>query len=229
MKSEKTWLEIEVGPHFLTGPAAKPKPERTNKERIEMAGKRGQRTRAKRARAETSEEDFEALVRGLEGEHEKAKAEEARLAQGLKEARSALCSQRQEANDERLGRLPPEIWGKVFEKLHENDLLSVALSCRFLRQQQKNDGRSLITSFYRRSSFSFRPSTSPEVSEAYLRHCYELALREEEGAIRACWGDYFPIYAAGAGHLDYLKELKGQGKKIDEWTMERAAYGGHIE
>ena len=113
MKSEKTWLEIEVGPHFLTGPAAKPKPERTNKERIEMAGKRGQRTRAKRARRETSEEDFEALVRGLEGEHEKAKAEEARLAQGLKEARSALCSQRQEANDERLGRLPPEIWAKV--------------------------------------------------------------------------------------------------------------------
>ena len=44
-----------------------------------MAGKRGQRTRAKRAKTETSEKDLEALVRGLEGEHEQRRAGEALL------------------------------------------------------------------------------------------------------------------------------------------------------
>ena len=44
---------------------------------------------------------------------------------------------REVKNAQRLDKLPPEVWEKIFDELEENDLFPLALSCRYFRQKQK--------------------------------------------------------------------------------------------
>ena len=118
--------------------------------------------------------------------------------------------------------------------MEQADLLSVALSCRFLRQRQKEHRRTLWTNFDRQVFLTLALTSVPHKSEAYLLWCYNYALKEEgeEGTargLRACWGDYFPLYAAHFGYLDLLKHFESEGCLIDESTCERAALGGHTK
>ena len=47
------------------------------------------------------------------------------------------CDANEVENAKRLDKLPQELWGKIFDDIDENDLLPMALSCRFFRQKQK--------------------------------------------------------------------------------------------
>ena len=43
-----------------------------------------------------------------------------------------------ENRNELMGKLPPELWQKIIdENLHQNDLLALAMTCRFFREKQK--------------------------------------------------------------------------------------------
>ena len=69
---------------------------------------------------------------------------EARLSFG-QELRS-VCAKLEAKNEKLLGRLPPEIWQKILDDyLHQNDFLTVALTCRFFREKQKDLGKKVET------------------------------------------------------------------------------------
>ena len=57
-----------------------------------------------------------------------------------------LCADLQAKNEKLLRRLPPELWQKILdENLHKNDLLALAMTCRFFRQKQKDLGLEVET------------------------------------------------------------------------------------
>ena len=65
---------------------------------------------------------------------------EARLSFG-QELRS-VCAKLEAKNEKLLGRLPPEMWQKILdENLHQNDMLALAMTCRFFRDTTKDLGK----------------------------------------------------------------------------------------
>jgi len=54
-----------------------------------------------------------------------------------------VCATRKVENTQRLDKLPPEVWEKIFGNLDENDLFPLALSCRYFRQKQEEMGNRL--------------------------------------------------------------------------------------
>ena len=52
-----------------------------------------------------------------------------------------MCARLEAKNEKLLRRLPPELWQKIVdENLHQNDLLALAMTCRFFREKQKDLG-----------------------------------------------------------------------------------------
>ncbi|WZN63646.1 putative ankyrin repeat protein [Chloropicon roscoffensis] len=57
-----------------------------------------------------------------------------------------LCADFEAKNEKLLGRLPPELWQKILDEyLHQNDLLALAMTCRFFREKQKDLGKKVDT------------------------------------------------------------------------------------
>ena len=57
-----------------------------------------------------------------------------------------LCARLEAKNEKLLRRLPPELWQKIIdENLHQNDLLALAMTCRFFREKQKDLGKKVVT------------------------------------------------------------------------------------
>ncbi|WZN62678.1 hypothetical protein HKI87_06g42200 [Chloropicon roscoffensis] len=94
---------------------------------------------AKRAKtSEPEEEEEDPLVR----------RREELILQGASAAESlrAVCAKLQAKNEKLLGRLPPELWKKILdENLHQNDLVALAMTCRFFRDTAKILSRKLET------------------------------------------------------------------------------------
>ena len=50
-----------------------------------------------------------------------------------------LCADFEAKNEKLLGRLLPELWQKIVdENVQQNDLLALAMTCRFFREKQKD-------------------------------------------------------------------------------------------
>ena len=96
---------------------------------------------AKRAKADEAKEEEDPLVRRREelvrllGRARKGKEVNKRA----KEELVTLCARLEAKNGKLLTRLPPELWQKILdENLQQNDLLALAMTCRFFREKQKD-------------------------------------------------------------------------------------------
>ena len=102
---------------------------------------------AKRAKVDEEEDPLvrrkEEVVRLLERASAKGKGN----ARAKKEL-VTLCADFEAKNEKLLGRLLPELWQKILDQyLHQNDLLALAMTCRFFRDTTKDLGKKLETSF----------------------------------------------------------------------------------
>ncbi|WZN65930.1 putative ankyrin repeat protein [Chloropicon roscoffensis] len=56
------------------------------------------------------------------------------------------CADLEAKNRKLLEKLPPELWQKIVDQyLHQNDLLALAMTCRFFREKQKDLGKKMET------------------------------------------------------------------------------------
>ena len=102
---------------------------------------------AKRAKVDEAEEEEDPLVR--------RKEEVVRLLERARKGKSnarakeellTLCARLEAKNEKLLRRLPPELWQKILdENVQQNDLLALAMTCRFFREKQKDLGKKLVT------------------------------------------------------------------------------------
>ncbi|WZN67007.1 hypothetical protein HKI87_17g85790 [Chloropicon roscoffensis] len=107
---------------------------------------------AKRAKVDETDEKEEEdpLVRRREEvvrlfERARAKGKDNAIARE-KEKLLTLCAKLEAKNEKLLGRLLPELWQKIVDEyLHQNDLIALAMTCRFFREKQKVLGKKLET------------------------------------------------------------------------------------
>ena len=145
--------------------------------------------------------------------------------------RGKAAEERREAREAQgLDKLPPEVWDKTLDKLDENDLFPLALSCRYFREKQKElmarkrqrgpeSGKSrlaLKTTLYGKSR------KAQPASADYLRFCSkekvskDVRLMRDRGVRRL---------AAYLGHLPLLQELLKPLKKLSP-SLFLAEYAG---
>ena len=130
-----------------------------------------------------------------------------------------------ESTNQRLDKLPPEIWEKILDELEENDLFPLALSCRFFRQKQKElvartgqsgPGRgkprlALRTDLWRKL-WDDQPA-----SVEYLRFCSKENVPFNEKA-----ESQIRCLAAFHGNLPLLQELLEPANELDPEITEAA-------
>ena len=69
-----------------------------------------------------------------------------KVTKSLLKALRSVCADLEAANHKLLGKLPPELWSKIVdENVQQNDLLALAMTCRFFREKQKGLGWKLET------------------------------------------------------------------------------------
>ena len=115
---------------------------REAEEKAKQLKRKASRGRKRRRRKKKAKEKGERLVREakkraiLESDRTLS---EARLSFG-QELRS-VCGKLEAKNEKNLTRLPPELWQKILdENVQQNDLLALAMTCRFFREKQKDLG-----------------------------------------------------------------------------------------
>ena len=111
-----------------------------------MAGAAGEPS-AKRAKVDEADEEEDPLVRRKEevvrllGRARKGK-DNARAKKEL----VTLCDDFEAKNEKLFRRLLPELWQKILdENVQQNDLLALAMTCRFFREKQKDLGKKVET------------------------------------------------------------------------------------
>ena len=103
---------------------------------------------AKRAKVDEAKEEEDRLVRRRE---EVVRLLEEASANGKGNARAkeellTLCADFEAKNEKLLRRLPAELWQKILdENVQQNDLLALAMTCRFFREKQKDLGKKVET------------------------------------------------------------------------------------
>ena len=162
---------------------------------------------------------------------------EARLSFG-QELRS-VCAKLEAKNEKLLGRLPPEIWQKILDDyLHQNDFLTVALTCRFFREKQKDLGKKLETNLKDDLLLELRKSGKMpshtlgwfqwvcdywEILPSCKRKCFGMV----EDAV---YKGVLLNYAAFQGSVKILRWLvEEKGWKLNKDTGSRAGLGGSVE
>ena len=136
--------------------------------------------------------------------------------------RGKAAEERREAREAQgLDKLPPEVWDKILDKLDENDLFPLALSCRYFREKQKElmarkrqrgpeSGKSrlaLKTTLYGKSR------KGQPASADYLRFCSKEKVSKDAGQKKAL---YIRCLAAFHGHLPLLQELLKSLNTLDK-------------
>ena len=133
-----------------------------------------------------------------------------------------VCRAREVENDQRLGKLPQEVWEKIFDHLG-NDLFPLALSCRYFRQKQKElverteqSGKPCLTL---KTNLKRKLDEGQPASAEYLRLCSDLAIydlqtyinsdnhEDTDKAEEACTRSMLvACLAAVYGHLPLLQD-----------------------
>ena len=108
---------------------------------------------AKRAKVDEADEEEDPLVRRKEelvvAAKEARSREDARAERVAKKELVTLCADFEAKNEKLLGRLLPELWLKIVdENVQQNDLLALAMTCRFFREKQKDLGKKMETNLY---------------------------------------------------------------------------------
>merc|ERR1711959_545518 len=142
----------------------------------------------------------------LDEEIEAIEAELRRLSEQLSEKRRERASIDTEENEARLGKLPQEVWDKVFDELDRNDLFPLASSCKNFRHKQKEllarkkwEWRRMVTGWKVEAIFSL-----PHQSEEYLRWLFlrsQVLGEKQHREIK----EYLTAAAALHGYLPLVK------------------------
>ncbi|WZN63976.1 hypothetical protein HKI87_08g55300 [Chloropicon roscoffensis] len=105
---------------------------------------------AKRAKVDETDEEEDPLVRRKEevvvALKEARSREDARAERVARRELLTLCARLEAKNDKLLRRLPAELWQKILdENVQQNDLLALAMTCRFFREKQEDLGWKLVS------------------------------------------------------------------------------------
>ena len=116
------------------------------------------------------------------------------------------CDAREAESTQRLDKLPPEVWERIFDELDDDDLFPLALSCRYFREKQKE----LVARSSQRGPESGKPRRALKTN--LMRKLCE-------------------DHPASADYLRFCskeKVSKNGEMKMDEWIMGLAAHHGHL-
>ena len=196
-----------------------------------MGGSEAEGPSAKRAKtSEPEEEKEDPLVR----------RREELILQGASAALSlrAVCAKLQAKNEKLLGRLPPELWKKILdENLHQNDLVALAMTCRFFREKQKDLGWNLETNVNASRVLEVQKSRKmASHSLGWFRwvcDTFEILpgfKRPYERVRRAVYEGDLVNYAALQGSVEILRWLvEEKGCELNKDTGLWAGHGGCVE
>ena len=126
-----------------------------------MAGGATGEPTAKRAKADGADEEEEEDPLVRRRNELILEVANARSEGTAKEDLRAVCATLEAKNQKNFGgrRLPREMWQKIFDEyLHQNDLLALAMTCRFFRKKQKDLRWKLETNLRANSLFELRES-----------------------------------------------------------------------
>jgi len=197
--------------------------------------------RAKVDETDEEKEEEDPLVRRRE---EVVRLLERARAKGKDNARAmeelvTLCADLQAKNEKLLRRLPPELWQKIVDdNLHPNDLLALAMTCRFFREKQKDLGWKLETELNAYHLVDLRKSgkmASPSLgwfrwvcdTLEILPGFEKLSWERVKGAVYE--GDLLNC-AAFQGSVEVLRWLmEEKGFELNDKTGWYAGMGGSIE
>ena len=190
------------------------------------------------------EEEEDPLVRRKEelvvALKEARSREDARAERVARREMVSLCARLEAKNEKLLRRLPPELWQKILdENLHQNDLLALAMTCRFFREKQKDLGRRLVTNLNAKRLFDLRTSGKVvshslgwfqwvcDTLKARQGFLQTWSMRRVKGAVYK--GDLLN-YAAFQGSVEILRWLmEKKGCKLNGGTGWYAGMGGSVE
>ena len=211
--------------------------EASGRGRDEMARGAGEPS-AKRAKVDETEEEEDPLVRRRE---EVVRLLGRASAKGKGNARAkeelmTLCADFEAKNDKLLRRLPPELWQKILdENLHQNDLVALAMTCRFFREKQKDLGKKVETDLNYGSLLRLQKSgRMPSHSLGWFRwvcDTFEILpgfedYKRVKGAVYE--GDLVN-YAAFQGSVEILRWLmEEKGCELNKDTGKWAGLGGSV-
>ncbi|WZN61919.1 hypothetical protein HKI87_05g34550 [Chloropicon roscoffensis] len=209
--------------------------------------KRGERlVREAEEEADRLMEEAQRLMREAEEEADRLKREAEEEAQRLKrEAKDifaqdlrSVCADLEAANRKLLGKLPPELWSKIVdENIQQNDLLALAMTCRFFRDTTKDLGKKLETNVNTDCLLQVRNSGKemPHSMGWFQWVCdtfeiqpgYKWDEKRVEGAVYK--GDLVN-YAAFQGSVEILRWLmEEKGWELNCDTGKWAGQGGSVE
>ena len=188
---------------------------------------------AKRAKADEAKEEEAPLVRRRE---ELVRLLEKASAKGKVDARAKeellnLCDDFEAKNEKLLRRLPPELWQKILdENVQQNDLLALAMTCRFFREKQKDLGKKLETNLGKKHFVDLRKrgKMAPHTLDWFRWVCdtfeilpgFVLPDERVKGA----------VYAAGRGRFeDYWSANRVKGAVYEGDLLNYAALQGSVE
>ena len=194
---------------------------------------------AKRAKVGEADEEEDPLVRRRE---ELVRLLERAKGKGNARAKKELltvCADLQAKNEKLLRRLPPELWQKIVdENLHQNDLLALAMTCRFFREKQKDLGKKLETDLSEDHFLKLLKTgkMAPHSLGWFQWVCDTFEIRPgfTEWSWRRVKGTVYEgtlvNYAAYQGSIEILWWLmEEKGWELNEDTGKRAGRGGSVK
>jgi len=141
----------------------------------------------------------------------------------------SVCADLEAKNEKLLGRLPPELWSKIVDEyLHQNDLLALAMTCRFFRDTTTDLGKKLETNLKAKHLLELRKSgkTSSHSLGWFRWVCDTMEILPgylwgEDRKKGAVYDGHMVNYAVFQGSVEILKWMEEKYKwepEPDEWV-----------
>ena len=154
----------------------------------------------------------------------------------------SVCADLEAKNDKLLRRLPPELWQKIIdENVQQNDMVALALTCKFFREKQKDLGKKVET------NLSFDRLLDLRKSGKVVSHTFgwfrwvcetfkiwpgfqtSCSMNWVDGAVHQVGGNLVN-YAALQGSVEILRWLmEEKWYEVNEYTGLLVGIGGSIE
>ena len=153
-----------------------------------------------------------------------------------KEELSTLCARLEAKNEKLLGRMLPDLWSKILdENLDQNDLVALAMTCRFFREKQKGLGWKMATELTDDRLLELQKSGKvTSYSMGWFRWVCD-TFKILPGCEWLAWGgDVYEgnlvNYAAFQGSVEIMRWLvEVKGGELNEETGFWAGRGGSVE
>ncbi|WZN65931.1 putative ankyrin repeat protein [Chloropicon roscoffensis] len=166
-----------------------------------------------------------------------------------KEELLTLCADFEAKNEKLLRRLPPELWQKILdENVQQNDLLALAMTCRFFRKKLKDLGKKMETGLAPRHLVGKMAShfglgwfqwvcdtfkVLPGEQRHYARQYWKYGIRETKAAVYESVLLKCSALQGSVEILRWLVEEKGFELNLETTSVESiglwAGMGGSVE